>query len=214
MVITLGQGYGHMETNLSMYERIRPQMKTGDVIAFSGNGLVSEIIKRKTRSEISHVGMVYSTRMEGFGDSVMLIESTTLTSSPDAKTGKIFKGVQLQLLSQRLSCYDGSVMWLPLKDKLLPHHEDEMLHWLRTRHASETSYDAFQAILSAIDLFDWFPGVENDACFSELFCSELVSKALQIADIIPDWINPSEQTPADVVKYDIYKKAVLLKTPT
>ncbi|NJK27651.1 MAG: hypothetical protein HC925_02630, partial [Coleofasciculaceae cyanobacterium SM2_3_26] len=72
-------------TGLIHYERVRSQMRTGDVVAFSGNVGFSKFIKWATRSPYSHVGMVYHDRLNGgFGDSVMRIESTTETNHLDA----------------------------------------------------------------------------------------------------------------------------------
>ncbi len=48
-----------MEAN---YQDIRAQIKPGDIIAFSGKGNFSEIIKWATKSEVSHVGVVYESK--------------------------------------------------------------------------------------------------------------------------------------------------------
>ena len=54
-----------------------------------------------------------------------------------------------------------------------------------------------------MDLFDHM-GFANAADISNLFCSELVTKALQIAGIVDEHITPAEQTPADVVKFSCF----------
>jgi hypothetical protein len=43
------------------YSVARDEMKQGDLIGFSGTGLVSNVIKVATLSKISHVGVVLKT---------------------------------------------------------------------------------------------------------------------------------------------------------
>ncbi len=194
------------------YIEYRSQMRTGDVIAFSGKGRVSEIIKWKTGSPYSHVGLVLEVDLYGgIGDAVFLIESTTLSNLPDIKTGEFREGVQLHFLSNRVDSYDGEIWWVPLKDGLSQTAEFKLQKWLRGKHQSRTKYDNFQVFGAGLDLFDWIPGLEMEPDFSSLFCSELVMKALQMAGVVSDDINPSEQTPDDVVKYSCFDNVIKIK---
>src|SRR6185503_11171701 len=97
---------------LVLYDLHRDSMQHGDVIAFSGKGRVSELIKWRTKSPFSHVGLVVRWNLNGgFGDTVFLIESTTLTALPDLVYGDVIKGVQLHRLSEALSAYQGRAWW-------------------------------------------------------------------------------------------------------
>lgn len=200
-------------SRINTYEQNRPQMKTGDVIAFSGRGGFSEVIKWATRSIYSHVGIIMEIEMGGgFDQSILLIESTTLTTLPEAKNnGEILKGVQIHWLSKRVETYNGSVWWVPLKNPLPQDKMIQMQSWLRDTRNKRTAYDSAQALGAGIDLFDKL-GLANHPDFSTLFCSELVSKALQIAGVVAPQINPSEITPADVVNFNcLQHPPVLLK---
>ena len=185
-----------------MYSKIRGEMKTGDLISFSGKSRISNLIKWRTRSDISHVGIVYGTEL-GKTPRVFLMESTGLNNLPDYKTGEFVKGVQLQQLSKRIATYDGQVYWHKLMDHINDTEQDAMLNWLMSTHDKRVPYDTFQAIGAGADLFDSL-GLVNEPDFSSLFCSELVCKALQLAKIAPDYLNPSEQTPADVIDYECF----------
>lgn len=185
-----------------MYQKIRHKMKTGDVIAFSGKGHFSNIIKGYTDSDISHVGIVYSAHNIRGKQRIKIMESTTLNSIADCDTGEFVKGVQKQFLSDRLASYDGQAYWYKLKPALDSKRQLFMLQWLSDKHGKKVPYDTLQAIGSAADKLD-FLGFENEPDFSSLFCSELVCKGLQIAGVVDENINPSEQTPADVVSYSI-----------
>ncbi|MEE9356609.1 MAG: hypothetical protein V3U75_13550 [Methylococcaceae bacterium] len=191
-----------------MYNEIRNKIKFGDVISFSGKGDVSNIIKWKTNSDISHVGMVLESEFVGGEKRIVLVESTSLVNLPDIRTKELIKGVQMQHLSQRLDSYDGQAYYHELERDLSSDQKTKMYDWLLGKHASRTPYDSVQALGSAIDLFDGW-GLENKPDFSSLFCSEMVAKAFKIAGLID--CNPSEQTPADVVKYDFLANRVQIK---
>jgi len=193
-----------------MYNNIRYKMKFGDVVAFSGKGGVSNIIKWKTGSDISHVGMVLESEFIAGEKRILLIESTSLVNIPDLRTRELIKGVQQQHLSQRLDSYEGQAYYYELKTVVDDLRKNTMYNWLMSKHASRTPYDSVQALGSAIDLLDNM-GFENKPDFSSLFCSEMVAKVLQLGDFLPSAINPSEQTPADVITYDCFKERVQIK---
>lgn len=181
-------------------------MKTGDLIAFSGKSKVSNIIKGFTNSDISHVGMVFESNRTG-GHRVELIESTSLAVLPDNRSGELIKGVQMQMLSQRMDMYEGQVYWQPLKTKLSDARQAKMLSWLYCAWASKTLYDTKGAIHAGIDIL----GLEKEPDFSTLFCSEMVAEAYRVAGLLPDNYNASEATPADVVKYPFLGDRVQIK---
>lgn len=189
------------------YNNIRGQIKTGDLIAFSGSGLVSELIKWKTKSDISHVAIVLETQYLKGEKRIILLESTTLNNLPDLKTGEFIKGVQQQLLSKRINTYNGQCYWCGLNVDLSGDKKQYMVNWLTKTHSKKTKYDNVQALGSALDLFDKL-GLANKPDFSNLFCSELVAKAYKKAGLF--FGNPSEQTPADVLKLPFIKEKILI----
>ena len=196
---------------MKLYCQHRDAIKTGDVIAFSGNSLVSRLIKWKTGSPYSHVGIVMDGDIKGGIGKVVLMVESTVTVKPDASARKVINGVQLHFLSKKLECYDGGAWWLPLKE-LLPHYAAfSMQQWLREKRADRVPYDFIQALGAGVEMFDLIPGFESQPDFSSLFCSELVTKALQIAGVVGDSINASEQTPADVAAFGCFNGAVRIK---
>lgn len=183
------------------YEEAREKMQPGDVIAFSGKGDVSEIIKLFTKSEVSHVGVVFKTKQvnDTEPDRFMntLMESTSLNGS---------SGVLMTLLSDRVKNYHGNLWWLPLsaasrkKLKIV-----EFFDFLVKQEGK--SYDTKQAIKSAIDALDDIPFLRglnyNKEDYSKFFCSELVTAALEYAGVINN-VNSSEVTPIDLCNFNIY----------
>jgi hypothetical protein len=198
-------------SNLNVYEQSREQMKTGDVIAFSGKAGFSSLIKWATNSPYSHVGMVLTAHLGGgFGESVLIIESTTETDLTDVDNRQVIKGVQLHWLSKRIKMYEGEVFWVPLKDPLPPEGSVEMEAWLRKTHNQKVPYDSVQVMGAGLDLFERL-GLGNQPDFSKLFCSELVARALQIAGVVDPNLSASEQTPKDVVDFPCLQAPILLK---
>lgn len=186
-----------------LYEEARKQMKAGDVIAFSGKGDFSEIIKWATRSSVSHVGIILQSKLL-IGDKIQdgmfnqIIESTTLNG---------FSGVTISRLSDRLDTYDGEIWWLPIK-KDIDEKMDKKNFYDFLIHQNRKQYDMPQAIKSALDALDRVPilgrATHNQEDFSRFFCSELVAAALEVAGAIKD-INASEVTPIDLCTFALYE---------
>ena len=191
-----------------MYNLIREKMKFGDVISFSGKGVISNVIKWHTKSDISHVGIVLDTEIIKGEKRIVLIESTSLVNLPDLRTKELIKGVQQHHLSQRLNNYDGQAYYHELLTPLTDAQKASMFSWLFRKHGSRTPYDIVQALGSSLDLFDSL-GFENTPDYSSLFCSEMVARVFEIAGIWKG--NPSEQTPADIIKFDFLADRVQIK---
>lgn len=200
------------QSSLELYERYRPQIKSGDVIAFSGNEGFSQLIKWATGSMFSHVGIVLNTNLSGgLGRSVLIVESTVETRVLDATNSQVIKGIQLHWLSKRVLSYNGAVWWVSQKQPLPKEGLEKMQSWLRQTHNQRVPYDYVQVMGAGLDMFERL-GIVNGASLSTLFCSELVTKALQIAGVVDPALNPSEQTPSDVVEFSCFQAGLPLKS--
>jgi hypothetical protein len=189
------------------YQELRKLIKTGDIIGFSGKAIVPRIIQRWIKGENGHVGMaLWMENLEGEGDRLFIIESTTMNYGKPDIDGSYRRGVQMMTLSQRIDGFPGKCRWYQLKIPIDKEKELEMRKWLLGVHSSKVPYDYAQAIASGLDpeKWPWFWKVfvapllrilitRND--LKALFCSELCTKALQLAGILDPLINPSEQHP-------------------
>lgn len=198
---------------IAKYSEVRSQMRPGDVIAFAGKDNFSDIIKWATRSNVSHVGVVFETKVM-FEDEpqpgiiVDVMESTTLHVDP--VTGKRQTGVQRNRLSDRINYHNGQIWWLPLSDQSrqkldLKKFTDFLLH------NDKREYDMPQAILSGIDTLDKFGITKNTEDFAKFFCSELVAAALESSGVIGN-INASEVTPVDLCYFSLFANDYYLLT--
>lgn len=194
---------------IANYQDIRSQIKAGDVIAFSGKSNFSQIIKWATRSTVSHVGIVFETKVSFDGNAqdgkiVEIMEATGLRTNPE--TGKDIAGVQRHRMSTKVFYYEGDVWWLPLSDDARSRFDfTSMTNFLM--HSEGKEYDsAPEVINAAIDSFDGrFTGglSKNEEDFSAFFCSELVSAALEAAKVMAN-VNSSEVTPIDLCRFKLF----------
>lgn len=192
-----------------MYQKVRDKIKTGDLIAFNGKGIISELIKKKTKSDISHVAIVLDINQSD-SRRVQIIESTSLAILPDEGTGELIKGVQRHYLSDVLNAMEGKAYWFALQNPLSEGRKARMLSWLYLMWQKRIPYDFKQAIGSAID-FKYIKGLENEPDFSQLFCSEMVAEAYKLAGFLPESYNSSEATPIDTTRYPFLNLPVRIK---
>ncbi|WP_243375276.1 hypothetical protein [Geotalea sp. SG265] len=183
------------------YEEAREKMQPGDVIAFSGKGNVSEVIKLFTKSEVSHVGVVYKTKQINDSDPNRYINTLMESTSLEG-----FSGVIMTRLSDRIRDYDGNLWWLPLSQVSRSNLNVTKFFDFLVKQEGK-AYDTKQAIKSALDALDNTPFLRgttyNKEDFSKFFCSELVAAALEEAGVINN-VNASEVTPIDLCNFNIY----------
>lgn len=177
-----------MTPKIIPFEEVKSKMKVGDVIAFSGKGDFSEIIKWATRSNVSHIGALL--------DNNVLIES-------DIDSG----GVVESDLKEKINKYDGEIWWLPLRKEIYD-KMDKKIYQDFLIHQQGKEYDISQAIKSAVDTFDNITligaATHSNEDFARFFCSELVAAALEESGAIPN-VNASEVTPIDLCCFDIFR---------
>ncbi len=174
-----------MEGNVNIED-----LKSGDVVLFSGKGFISRLIQLATWSPYSHVGLVLKDKR-----GTLLWESTTLSTLPDINTGELTKGVQLVCLKDRIDIYDGKVAVRQLKTPLSA--EQEAAYRLFRDEVRGRAYEKSKVALarSAIDLIS---GQSED--LSTLFCSEMNAEAYQRMKLIDESKSSAEYTPADFAR--------------
>lgn len=175
--------------------KLRDQMQPGDIIAFGGKTQFSQVIKWFTGSPVSHVAILLKTqRPEAKGDGYynQIIESTV----KDDRSGVI-----VSKLSRAVKQYEGEIWWLPLNPAIRKNlNLDRYFDWLEKQEGKK--YDMGQLIPCALDFLGPLTKTQED--YEKLFCSELVVGALKAGGAIPEKINASEVTPADLMGWKIY----------
>lgn len=189
------------------YESVRDNLKTADIVLFSGKGGISHAIKLTTNSRWSHVGMVLRLPES---QAAFLWESTTLTNLKDAIDGRVKRGVQLVLLSDRLRTYDGEVSIRHLQGHTVSDTSYLNLMAFRQQVRGRAyEQDKLELIKAAYD----GPLGHNQEDLSSLFCSELVAEAYQQLGLLqepPQGLPSNEYTPKDFAKHiDLQNDAFL-----
>lgn len=185
---------GKQSIFVDYHKDIRNELKTGDIVLFSGDKGIAPLIKLFTKSKWSHVGMVYIRD----GD-VCLWESTKIGKVIDTEKGKIVNGVQLPLLSERIRTFSGDVAIR----KINKGFEQDMLQKLhdfrqkvKGRKYETRKLDLLLSVYDGIFIPEGFvPDASND--LSSFFCSELIAETYREIGLLLSPQSSSEYTPAD-----------------
>lgn len=166
--------------DLTVYNSVKAQMQTGDLLMWGGDNLISKAIRWRTLSEYSHASLV-----------IRLAEYEG-TEGRRFTTEALADGIVLNILSSRLENYNGRVWWFPL--------DEEKCHVPRSRVGEcalsfiGTPYD-YQSILRLC-----MKRVSTE--LNKLFCSEYCAVCYGLEGEAP--------TPADMPKLGIFKEHVRL----
>ncbi|MBF0271338.1 MAG: hypothetical protein HQL98_04550 [Magnetococcales bacterium] len=201
------------------YLKHRNNLKTGDILLFSGRGPTSWMIRLGEWSKWSHVGMVIKNDIGLFS-----WESTTLSNIKDASDGKEKMGVQIVSLSERIKRYDGEIAYRSLAiPKGIKIEEEETTGDGITRGMEKKLWEIRQQLrdrpyekhkLELIkSLIDVLPGSTNKEDLSSVFCSELVAEAYQSMGLLPPNEPSNEFTPRDFSCAGRINKKLLAKEP-
>jgi hypothetical protein len=180
------------------YADVRGDLKTGDLVLFSGASFFSSVIKWAIGGKWSHVGVLV--RLARFPDRVLLWESTTLADLPDVETGRAQAGVQLVFLSERLATYSGEFKLRQLDKPVTSAMETALA--MRRAELSGRPYEQEQLDLINSAFDGWF-GKSKGERLSSLFCSELVAEAYQAMGLLPEsppGLPSNEYTPRDFAR--------------
>jgi hypothetical protein len=173
------------------YESIRGDLKTGDLVLFSGTKALSMGIKWFTGSKWSHIGMVL--RLPEW-NIVLIWESTTLSNLTDIETGTETQGVQLVPLSERVKTYEGDITIRKLEGV---ERTPELMNSLRDLREDFKGRPYEESKIELLkSAYDGIWG-ENEEDLSSLFCSELVAEAYKTIGLLPDRMPANEYTPKD-----------------
>lgn len=205
----------------SDYASCRRKMRNFDLIACSGTGLTSSIVRLGQRYPVSHVGFVFTVQpanilvcpdpdskdeirpSKPFGWpydtnrwAVCMLDSTSINGR---------WGVDIRRMSDLLRSYQkGRVWWLPLHPSVRAKF-DVKAALAYSLNLLDTRYDYWQAFRAG--LRGIFGGrLPMSESLNHIYCSELVAGVLNWGGIIGD-CNVSEKRPKDVCGFKVYGEA-------
>ncbi|MCP3686626.1 MAG: hypothetical protein GY861_28645 [bacterium] len=171
------------------YKNIRGDIKTGDILLFSGNSLLSKIIKLTTRSNWSHVGMA----IESSEHDMMLIWESTVRQKKNSRGIFPQVGVQISTLSQKVDEYDGIVAVRHLEKEFDSDMTKELKLFRREAENTPYGFDIKELLLAVYD----GPLGLNIQDLSGLFCSELIAETYKRVGLVEKTIPSNEYIPSD-----------------
>ena len=192
-----------MPSKVYSYNEIRSLMEPGDIIAFGGNSRLQELIKFATRSEVSHVGIVFHTQM--VGDTTGRYFNQVIQSTSEYG----FSGITISRISEQLESFNGQIWWLPLKKNRRQRMDQASLfEFVLNQAKHRTAYDMPQAISSALEVFDQSPLMQGPEFsredFARTFGAELFAAAFEVAGVIGS-IAASEVNAIELCRWAIFE---------
>ena len=200
-----------MSDPLVLYRQVRDRIKPGDVLTFANSDLPAIVVQTATQSPYVHAAIVLSvTPTDEVDDPILIAESHIDLRTPSVGTGERNLGVQTHWLAPKLANRRGKAWWVPLREPLPEQRLARMQFWLREAEQQQVPYDIVQALGAGISEIANTRGTMQ-ADDSALFCSELVTRALQVAGVVANTVNASEQTPANIVEFSCLDSPILIQ---
>ncbi|MEH6630139.1 MAG: hypothetical protein V7776_04910 [Halopseudomonas aestusnigri] len=165
----------------------------GDVLLFSGKGLLSTIIQAGTLSKFSHVGLIIPA---AGGKPDLVFESTSVSKSKDIRTGEFISGVQISEMESRVSGYDGDVFVRKMYIRDNPTVDmARVTAFIDKYHGRPYEASNWELASAALDHLPWHVNKADD---STVFCSEIAAMAFRDWGLMIDDGRPAnELTPKD-----------------
>jgi len=198
----------------SALEKLSDLIKPGDAIAFSGKGFNGKIIRWFTASLYSHIAIVMDTdrHCPTEGPPIAIAEASSDTRLPDFKNEKRQPGVQIHDLWNWINAYQdlGQAWWIPLAEPLSDSGVKKMQDWLWEIHERQVHYSCWKCIGAWLKINRYFLSADSQYA-ARLFCSELVTKALQIAEAIDPAIRSYQQIPREIISFPCFQAPIKIE---
>lgn len=172
------------------YAQLRDQLKTGDLVLFSGRSFAARIVRGFTGSRWSHVGLVV--RQPDMPQTPLLWEATLASKAHDITEGKAFDGVQLVALDDRIASYPGLVAVRRLQYVQTNAQARAHLEMLIEEWRAKPYRNFIRQHITA-----WMRGEEALSFRRGGFCSELVAEVYRRWSLLPQSRPAHHYVPRD-----------------
>lgn len=171
---------------------IPTDLKTGDIVLFSGRCRVGRFIQLVTWCKWSHVGMII---IDENHDGPLVCESTHNDRVPGLDLGRRTQGVQTVHLRDRLEGYQGDMAIMRLEDHTIPESSLASFKEFRSDSVGVLFEQNFtEAFLSM------FKYINNEGDFNTRFCTEHIGGAYVSLGLLTEGYPVHKITPADIAK--------------
>jgi len=168
----------------------RDEMENGDLLEFATDSIVGKTIRFFTGKDVNHTSILWCVdQFKNVRDRKFIMEALT-------------HGIELNLISQRLTKYKGCVYWYSLKDEYNKYRDEvASICLLAEGRTNEIKYDY-------LSLFRNMFGKVSVDVEKYSFCSEFVQWVLQESGILEK--QPHALRPGEFDNLGIYKKRILV----
>ena len=169
------------------YQALRQHIRTGDLLLFRGNYMLSHMIESLSDSPYSHVAI-----LARWKDRVVAFQADT-------------RGVEILPVSKMICRYNGKVDWWSRVDGFGDESfEEKLLDTALTLLGTRYGYWPLVRLALRILLGRTLSARDAHATPDSLFCSQFVSQCYRVAsdgkfDVNPD-LNDASTSPADFVR--------------
>lgn len=160
------------------YEKYRDSLETGDIILFSGPGVLSAGIKLGSLCKWSHVGMLVRVKDP---DIALIYQATPSTAVKDFFLKKENPGVQINVLSHVIDTYPGDISFRKLSVARTHSLLNGLSSFRKEIQGRPFEESKWEIILAA---YDGPFGSNKEEDLSSLFCSELIAEAYQAMGLL------------------------------
>lgn len=186
----------HVSLPEQPYRAIREQLRTGDVVLFSGRTAASRLVRGCTGSPWSHIGLVV--RLPELPQMPLLWEATRASKTCDIVQGRVFDGVQLVNLDERLHSYPGVAAVRRLQGVTVSASERGCLERLMEAWAAKPYRNFVRQHLAG-----WWASESLPAFAQGGFCSELVAEVYRHWQLLPADTPAHHYVPRDFASDDL-----------
>lgn len=165
-------------------------LKTGDIILFSGTCFVSRVIKFFTGSRWSHIGMIVKDPDYPYP---LIYESSHYTGIMGLDIGRKTSGVQILPFNERRRTFAGD-MALRRLEYDLSDNELYRLRIFRIYMVGKPFEEDRLQMLAASRMFKFLPSRED---LSSVFCSELIAQCYQEMGLLGQDLPSNKFSPPD-----------------
>jgi hypothetical protein len=183
---------------------IPTDLKTGDIVLFSGRCRVARTIQLLTWCKWSHVGMIIIDPAHG----VLCYESTHNDRVAGVYTGKRIKGVHAVPLSERFKGYKGDIAIQRLCDtNIIEYDLDRFFKLRKELEGTEFEKNFTEPFLSM------FKSVKNVHSKIFIYCAELLGMSHVELGVLESNYPVHKITPADYAKGRVKLRVGYLDEP-
>lgn len=170
------------------YGDVRGRFVDGDLLCFRGRGFTSMAIRRLTRSDYSHVGMVYT-----YEGRVYSLEATGV-------------GVRLVLMSELVRRYHGGIDYFQVQD-LTPEQRRTAISFGFQQMGKQYSHRGILRFFAYLLLGNR----ERKRSRGSWFCSEIVAEAYRLAGADLHRRSSAYTSPGDLASSPRVQRAFRIK---